>query len=683
LKILFTSNHSVIDPPPILHASKYYPNIMTAHFDHHICKNPDQSLPREWLETNGIGGYASSSMLGCNTRKYHGLLVASLPQFHNKFVLLSKMEPSIVIGEEEIEFSTNHYPGALHPRGYEHLESFESNPCPTWTFSAKGTTLRQSFCMVQGKDAVVFKFEVLKSEQAKTRIRLKPFLAYRVNHELTRQNRFINGELRQSKSGFSLNPYDNMPALHLHFSHPFHISKYGHWFQNFEYYRERERGFDHHEDLFCPAQIEVELKVGEVYYVSAGLNSELTSPETHFKSEMARREKLLSEAQASGIGLPELHCQGEQFLTRNSRGELSITAGFPWFVEWGRDTMIALPGLTITRGHPELGFEILKSYAKHEKNGLIPNYLAIGDGHHAYNSIDASLWFFWAIGELLKCEGFRQKIIAELLPTMENIIRTYMEGRVPHAKVREDGLISAGNPGTQLTWMDANAYGRPATSRHGCPVEINALFIHAIYLYKDLAKEAGRQLPKLDELDKRIRKAFVQKFWLSKKGYLADVVREEADGAIRPNQIFAVSLSSCPLSLEQRRSVVETVRRELLTPYGLRTLEKAHPYFRARYEGNGDERDSAYHQGTVWPWLLGHFMEASLLTAANPKEEALRLESELQPLVSDHLWQYGMGSIAEIYDATDPQRPAGTIAQAWSVSEVLRGFALIKKAKGN
>jgi predicted glycogen debranching enzyme len=342
--------------------------------------------------------------------------------------------------------------------------------------------------------------------------------------------------------------------------------------------------------------------------------------------------------------------------------------------------MIALPGLTITRSQPELGLEILKSYAKHEKNGLIPNYLAIGDGEHAYNSIDASLWFFWSIGELMKVPGYKSKVKTELLSTMENIIRAYLEDRVPQAELREDGLIHAGNLGTQLTWMDANAYGRPVTPRHGCPVEINALFMHAIHLYKSCAPLSS--IAGLEPLEKRLRKAFVEHFWLE-TGYLADVVRNDGvDDAVRPNQIFAVSLESCPLSLVQKRKVVEKVRQDLLTPYGLRTLSDSHHEFKPRYEGTGDERDNAYHQGTVWPWLLGHFIEASLSTAQVPKQEAKRLKQELQPLLNEELWGYGLGSVAEVYDATAPHRAAGTIAQAWSVSELLRGCALIEKVLG-
>lgn len=652
---------------------------MTALFDASVCQSPEQAIHREWLETNGIGGYASSSILGCNTRKYHGLFVASIPKLHNKFVLLSKMEASYVVDGREIELSTNHYPGALHPQGYQYLQSYSQDPCPSWIYEVEGLKLKVSLMLVHGQDRLLLKYECLEAPQKLNHIKLKPFLAYRVNHELAKKNPFIVGTQKSVDKGFAIEPYDGMPELIFQSDAKLKTTDYDDWFLNLEFYRERERGFDHHEDLYCPCTIDLELKKGQSQLVSVGLEKDSSKLSTLWSTELKRREARAKLAQH--IKSPEfnaLHQQGEQFLTRNARGELSITAGFPWFVEWGRDTMIALPGLSIYRGQPELALEVLTSYAKHEKDGLIPNYLAIGDGQHAYNSIDASLWFFWAIGELLKVDGYREKVVQNLLPTMENIIRAYMENQVPQASLREDGLIYAGNPGTQLTWMDANAYGRPATSRHGCPVEINALFIHAMFLYKQCCPE-DQWLSGLDALDQRSRHAFLNEFWLEEQGYLADVVRNEADMAIRPNQIFAVSLESCPLSLEQRARVVDTVRRRLFTPYGLRTLSDDHPQFRARYEGNGDERDSGYHQGTVWPWLLGHFMEAALQTAQDPKAEAHRLLEDLKPLYNGHLLEYGINSVAEVYDATSPQRPAGCIAQAWSVAELLRGYQLIQK----
>jgi predicted glycogen debranching enzyme len=590
------------------------------------------------------------------------------------------MEMSLMVGEKEIELSTNHYPGALHPQGYEKLSSFEVSPTPTWTYEAEGITIQHSLALVHGKNQLLLKYECLDAPSQSVHLKLKPFLAYRVNHELTQKNEFISGDITESSKGFSLCPYDGMPALYFSGSQKLHTENYDDWFLNLEFYRERERGFDHHEDLYCPCTIELELKKGQKDFIAVSTDGHVTAQENIWNLELKRREEL--DKATTDLPMEEwkvLHRQGEQFLTRNARNELSITAGFPWFVEWGRDTMIALPGLTIHRGRPDLGLEILTSYAKHEKDGLIPNYLAIGDGQHAYNSIDASLWFFWAIGEMLNVKGYKKKVTDALLPTMENIIRAYMEDKVPQAHINENGLIYAGNPGTQLTWMDANAYGRPATSRHGCPVEINALFLHAIHLYKHCGGSASK-LPGLNELESKLKTSFVEKFWNDEKGYLADVVRNEPDFSIRPNQLFAVSLSSCPLSKAQKRSVVEVARRDLLTPYGMRTLSADHPQFRARYEGNGDERDSGYHQGTVWPWLLGHFIEASILTADDPAYEAQRLKDDLEPLYKGHLWEFGLGSIAEVYDATPPHFPAGTIAQAWSVSEMLRGFNIIHKA---
>jgi predicted glycogen debranching enzyme len=648
-------------------------------FDETVCQTPDQSIHREWLETNGIGGYSSSSVLGCHSRKYHGLFVPSLPELHNKFVLLSKMETSLVIDGQEIELSTNHYPGALHPQGYQKLKSFDAAPCPTWIYEVQGVTLKVSLMLIQGQDQLMLSYECLDAPSSNITLRSKPFLAYRVNHELTQKNEFISGQVTPEKKGFSLSPYEGMPSLFFNSADELKTESYDAWFLNLEFYRERERGFDHHEDLYCPCTIEVTLGKGESHVLSVSLEEQKGDLKKVWNGELKRRAGRAKLAEKCPT--PEwktLHEQGEQFLTRNARGELSITAGFPWFVEWGRDTMIALPGLTIYRDQPELGYQVLLSYAKHEKNGLIPNYLAIGDGEHSYNSIDASLWFFWAIGELMKVKGYKAKITEHILPTMENIIRAYMKDQVPQAKLREDGLIYAGNPGTQLTWMDANAYGRPATSRHGCPVEINALFIHAIYLYKQCFPNTTT-LQGINELESKMRASFVKEFWIEEHGYLADVVRNEKDASIRPNQIFAVSLDSCPLSKEQKRRVVEIVRRDLFTPYGLRTLSADHPQFRARYEGNGDERDSGYHQGTVWPWLLGHFIEASLITADDPRYEAQRLKDDLSPLCQGHLWEYGLGSIAEVYDATAPHRPAGCIGQAWSVAEMLRGLTLMQR----
>lgn len=651
-------------------------------FSTDVCTNPESAFPKEWLETNGIGGYASSSIADCHTRKYHGHLVPSFPELHNKFVTLSKMVFGLIVEGELIELTTHHYPGAIQPKGHQFLISFNNEPNPSWTYKVKDVQVNISLSMLQGKNAILY--EIKTESSLAVKMVARPFLAYRVNHTLHKENEDINSSVTETDGTFTISPYEGMPPLNFSSTAELGCEPEGHWFRNIEFYRERDRGFEHHEDLYCPLVFDFECQKDKAVYLIASHEEEqeeslpkLWKEEKNLRKKERKSVEKLSDRDEIRI---LLH-QGRQFLTRNGRGELSIVAGFPWFVEWGRDTMIALPGLSIGRGKPKLALEVLGAYASHEKNGLIPNYLAIGDGEHSYNSIDASLWFFWAIGELLKKKGNKSAVREQLLPTMGNIIRTYMNNGVPHAGLLDNGLITAGNPGTQLTWMDANAYGRPATPRNGCPVEINGLFIHALHLYLELAKKPEKDLPGITDLYEKAKASFVENFWLPEEGYLADVIGPiEPDGALRPNQVFAISLSSCPLSLEQKQSCLSKVTEKLFTPYGMRTLSPDHYMFRPRYEGNGDERDSGYHQGTVWPWLLGHFIEAHLQCSAEPKETATWLATELKPLIHDHLPEYGIGSVAEVYDATPPYRPAGCIAQAWSVAELIRGFSLIDRA---
>jgi predicted glycogen debranching enzyme len=651
-------------------------------FSAEICSKPETAFPKEWLETNGLGGYASSSIADCHTRKYHGHLVPSLPELHNKFVTLSKMVFGLLVDGELIELSTNHYPGAIQPKGHEHLISFNNEPSPEWTYQVKGVQVTISLSLLQNKNSVVYKIST--DNPSSLKMVARPFLSYRVNHTLHKENQHISPTITEDNGTFTLSPYEGMPKLHLSSNAELGCQPEGHWFRNIEFYRERERGFDHHEDLFCPLVLDYEVISEKPVYLMATHDEDSEQPiEKLWEDEMTLRQQgLMSVIKLSQRKeIQTLLHQGRQFLTRNGRNELSIVAGFPWFVEWGRDTMIALPGLTIGRGQPKLALEVLKAYANHEKNGLIPNYLAIGDGEHSYNSIDASLWFFWAIGELLKKRGYKKAVREQLLPTMANIIRAYMDNNVPQAGLLENGLITAGNPGTQLTWMDANAYGRPATPRNGCPVEINGLFIHALHLYLDLSANPEKDLPGITKLYEQARASFLENFWLPKLGYLTDVVLPQGpDECLRPNQVFALSLSSCPLSQKQKQSALSKVTEKLFTPYGMRTLSPDDYMFRPRYEGNGDERDSAYHQGTVWPWLLGHFIDAHLQSSDKPTETATWLAKELQPLTQDHLPEYGIGSVAEVYDATAPYRPAGCIAQAWSVAELIRGFTLIDQA---
>jgi predicted glycogen debranching enzyme len=487
-----------------------------------------------------------------------------------------------------------------------------------------------------------------------------------------------------------LTPYASMPSLFF-VGEKMEYYPAPRWNYNVEYQEEQQRGFDYQEDLFCPGFIEKILKPGDSFYVSVSTKKNLSDnlAEVWRKEEVKREED-----RKNGASLPnspyasewqELAYSSRHFLVKNRIHGEAVIAGYPWFVEWGRDSMIALPGLTFSIGKIDFGIKVLKTFIAKEQNGLLPNYLPNGYGHQpAYNSVDASLWFFWALQELLNATQDREMIKKSFGLIMSKIIEAYVEEKIPDVYLKSNGLIWAGNEQTQLTWMDARAYGKPVTPRYGYAVEINALWYNALGFYlstmghEGIDEETHANLTYIHEIAGR---SFKQIFWSEEKKYLADFVNNEgADFSLRPNQIFSASLHFSPLDHNQKREIVAAVKEKLLTPYGLRTLSPESKAFRPYYEGGSDERDYAYHQGTVWPWLLGHFIEAYIKVNSD-KQNLESLEEFLRPLIMNHLYDHGLLSVSEIFDGERPHRPNGCFAQAWSVAEVLRGFKLIQQAK--
>jgi len=369
-----------------------------------------------------------------------------------------------------------------------------------------------------------------------------------------------------------------------------------------------------------------------------------------------------------------------KFLVTNTSGNPGIIAGYHWFDEWGRDTMISLPGLTFHCDRKETGFNILKSWAAAEKNGLLPNMLGASPAQCAYNSIDASLWFFWAVQQYIQATRDWTGVGKHLAKPMNRIIAAWLDGRIGMARVGEDGLVRAGTPDTQLTWMDACSQGKPVTPRHGMAVEINALWYNALCFYLELCRKTGtRKHPSASDYKQRFEKNFENTFWIVENGYLADVVNNSGrDTAVRPNQVFAVSLPYSPLSRAHMLGVVRTVKEQLVTPYGLRTLSPKNSSYQPFYYGNQDHRDAAYHQGTVWPWLVGHFAEACLKVAANKKSEKDYLRNTFQPLWTSHLREFGLYGISEIFNGNPPHKAKGCMTQAWSVAEIIRTLEMLK-----
>jgi predicted glycogen debranching enzyme len=643
-------------------------------------RDVDHALSLEWLETNGRGGYASTSVVDCHTRKYHGLLVPALETPPGRFVLLSRLDATVRLDGEQTDLGCNQFPGALHPTGLAHAESFHLGLAPTITWRLGESTVQRTLMMVDGEDRVILRYLLTGSMPAE--LALVPHLAFRNSHALTARNDGLNPAMTATADGWRCTPYDGLPPLHIDASAPLHGQPDPHWVEAVEYRAEAARGFDHHEDLFVPGRLLAALDPHGPLYVSCGTAPPSAPIQALWQDELDRRQARRATITAGGEGLPLLRQRADQFLIVNSRGEHSVVAGYPWFVEWGRDTMIALPGLTVCNGRPQAALEVLEAYARHERDGRIPNYLATGDGEHAYNSIDAALWYTRAAQLYAERTGQAAALADRVMPCVGRILGAYADGRVAEAELT-DGLICAGTPDTQLTWMDAQAHGRPVTPRHGMAVETNALWYNALTWYlawcgaHDVAPDS-----RLPALQQRAAERFVAVFTIPGSDHLADSVNANGqDRSVRPNQLYAAALPHSPLSLAARRGVVAAAERLLLTPHGLRTLAPADPAYRGRYEGGSDERDSAYHQGTVWPWLVGPFVDAALRSAEDVPATAERLLAVLSPLWTSHLCEAGLGCISEVLDGDPPQRPAGCIHQAWSVSEVLRAHAALTAAR--
>lgn len=656
-----------------------------------LCQNLREALAREWIDTNGIGGYASSTILNCHTRRYHGLLVANLAKPAGRHVLLSKFEDSIAAQGKEFLLSCHKYPGAMAPHGHHFLREYRQELYPHFIHAIGDVSLTKSLMMIRGENRVLIRYHLAKAAMP-VQLRIKPFLAYRSAHELTHENFYLQSRTYswEIRGGFKITPYNGMPDLYLQVDRANEFLPSPVWYRNFEYEVEAGRGFDSHEDLFQPGIFEVALKPGEAVHVSAALVecrdvfARTWSNELKRRQAVERRIALAARAfkpSTMNSSRRRLLRSADDFLVTLPDGRRTIVAGYHWFGDWGRDTLIALPGLTFWAGNPKPGVEILTTIAGAERNGLIPNFFG-ADGKHAYNTVDASLWFFWAAQQMLAATGDLRTVRENLWPAMKNILRNYRQGTEFGIGMDHDGLIVAGNALTQLTWMDAMIHGSPVTPRHGLAVEINALWYNALMFADELARRFKEHGECCDALAAQVREAFNRRFWLDDVEYLADVVADGgADRAIRPNQIFAVSLPHSPLDAYRARAVVDRVKRDLLTPYGLRTLAPGHPSYRGHYAGSPEKRDSAYHQGAVWPWLLGHFGEALLKTESNPAAAAAFLRETFAPLLTAHLEVYGMGHIAEIFDGDPPYFPNGCIAQAWSLAELIRLHAILDTLK--
>ncbi len=640
-------------------------------FDKSRLINLEYSLGIEILRTNRAGSYASMTIIGCNTRKYHGLLVCPVDQLDGeRHVLLSSLDETIIQHDKEFNIGIHKYEGDNYePKGHKYVRDFEAETIPVTIIRVGGVVLRKERILVENDEQVLIKYTLLEAHSL-TILRFKPFLAFRNIHALSKSNLTANTKSEFVPNGIKSKLYNGYPYLHMQFSKSVDFIPVPDWYYNVEYLEEQKRGYDYKEDLFIPGYFELPIKKGESV-VFSGSTKEV-NPNSITRRFTAELKKRVPRDDFKNC----LINSAQQFIVRK-KGETRIIAGFPWFDCWGRDTFISLPGLTLSIDDPKTFLKVTNTEVKKLKGGLFPN---MGSGEDAaYNSVDAPLWFFWAIQQYVDYDGSEISVWKKYSGHMKAILAAYREGTSFNIRMQENGLIWAGEEGKALTWMDAVVDGYPVTQRKGFAVEINALWYNAVKFALELAEKAGdnKFVKEWENMPEKIKESFRIVFCDPDKAYLADYVDGDyKDWSVRPNQIFAVSFKYSPLDNDKKKQVLDTVRKELLTPRGLRTLSPKNPDYKAVYEGNQEQRDKAYHQGTVWPWLLGHFCEGYLKLYEKSGIGFVRqLVEGFEEVMSEH----GIDSISEIYNGNPPHLPGGAISQAWSVAEILRVLTMLER----
>jgi len=634
----------------------------------------EQGAQKEWLVTNGIGGYASGTIINANTRKYHALLTAALNPPGWRMVLLSKLDERFTAGDCTYNLAANEHKSGFSELGFVHLQQVAINPIPTFTYSFGDIFLEKTVFMVHGQNTSVVLYRVLNGAEPGL-LTLTPMVNCRGHHFMTSAGE-INFTQSKVKGGVMLASREDMPSLLLTCDAGEYIAD-GKWFNGMFYAAERERGENPYEDLYLPGVFKIPFAAGESKTITVVASTAETGGldgEELLRAEKNRLKELVTKAGYRDHLARGLVRAADAFIVqRRSTGKKTVIAGYPWFADWGRDAMIALPGLTLVTGRFQEAREILDTFAGHCQKGLLPNAFFDGLADPVFNTVDASLWFVNAVYKYLVYTADLEFVRHNLYDTVKEIIDWYMKGTDYDIVMDQDGLLSAGSPCVQLTWMDAKVDDWVVTPRHGKAVEINALWYNAIRVFNLLSVLLGRDALYADLPDK-IKASFQQEFWDESGGYLYDVVTPAgADSSVRPNQLLAASLPYSMLSREQAVLVVRKVWRELYVTYGIRSLSPWDPSYQGVYRGDRLRRDGAYHQGTAWSWLIGPFITA-YRRAHNYSADSLTQARLFVAPFRSQLRDHGVGYISEIFDGDEPAFPRGCIAQAWGVAEVLRAY---------
>ena len=665
-----------------------------------LLSDVDGSLGREWLVTNGLGGYAASTVLGVNTRKYHGVLVAALNPPINRWVLLTKLDEELKIGTETYALGANEFRDVMHPKGYRFLSSFVLSPLPAFRYAVEGVKLQKTVFMPYMKNATAVIYDVSNPLDETVSVTVSPLVNSRHIYSMTNKDTlpwsFVQKHLGDA---VLVETSDSLSSLILSSGDYGSFVEESWWVKKLFFRADASRSESSIDDQFRPGWFSFsvgprENKRFHVLAVAGRNEKEALSIFSSFGKrtediqrlyleELERRKSLLAQFRschgASGMEdwMKWLVQAADSFIVyRASTGKKSVIAGYHWFDDWGRDSLISLPGLTLVTGRFRDAQEILLTFERYCDKGVIPNRFSDKAGDiPLYNTVDATLWFFNAVLQYLKYTGDYRFVQKKLWKTLDQIMDYHIQGTIFGINMEEDGLIAHG---PQLTWMDATTVDRFVTPRDGKAVEIQALWYNALKTMQLLAKRFNQpdKAEQYSSMAEKARASFSQKFWNPNKGYLFDVVNHNGgDSSLRPNQLIAASLDFSIVGSEMAEKIVDVVWKRLWGQYGLKTLPDDDPRYIGKYLGDWNHRDSAYHNGTVWAWLLGPFTTAFLKTKNH--EESWRkfaFKNFLQPLFREQIRQAGLGTVSEIFDGDEPHHPQGCVSQAWSIAEPLRAY---------
>jgi predicted glycogen debranching enzyme len=651
-------------------------------FGREIVGDLAEAEQREWLVTNGLGGFACGTVAGLLTRRYHGLLIAALQPPGRRTLLVAKLEETAEYEGGIFPLSTNRWAGGVvDPEGYRRIDRLRlEGTTPVWSFAFADVLLEKRVWMQHGANTTYVQYALVRGSRPLV-LRLKALVNYRDFHSTTHANSW-QLDVRPVRNALRVVAFAGATPFYLLSAAA--DAKLAHdWYRNFDLAEERARGLEDCEDHLHAGTFHAQLAAGDAVTIVLSTDpAPSLDGAKALETCRARARRLLARwarasprvAQHAPAWIRQLVLAADQFIVcrppRSKRAACSIIAGYPWFGEWGRDTMVSLPGLTLSIGRPEIARRILRTWAQYADCGMLPNRFPEAGEAPEHNTVDAALWYFEAVRQYYTRTSDRL-LLRELFPVLASIIDWHMRGTRYGIRVDPaDGLLHAGEEGVQLTWMDAKLDDWVVTPRVGKPVEVNALWLNALASMSQFARVLKKPAGPYEAMGRKARVSF-QRFWNEAAGYCFDVIDgpEGNDATLRPNQILAVSLPVSPLTRRQQRAVVDACARHLLIPYGLRTLTPAHPDYHGHYAGPPHDRDAAYHQGTAWGWLLGHFVLAHLRVYNDPARARTFLES-----FQHHPKVHGVGTASEIFDADPPHRPQGCIAQAWTVAEILRAW---------